>query len=166
MPTRGRSARKPQCKRRTLAHARTAALCRNSLSRERCSKQSWRFMSAHCPLRQTFNLRSDQTDLFFDKPSFRKRDYHSNYMLTFWTLIRSRIVACPVGKNADEHHPRRASSTKGTIKNRKGNFSLRRHLTLPTKQARGSLTNNGSRYRDFARNGHGSAESAIIPTLN
>jgi hypothetical protein len=132
MPIRG-SVRKPQCKRRTLAHARTAALCRNPLSRESCSKQSSRFMHAPLPVASDVQIRSGQIDLFFDKRSFRKRDYHSDHMLTFWTLIRSRIVACPVRKNADEHHPRAASGAKGTIKSGPGNFSLRCHSSLPTK---------------------------------
>jgi hypothetical protein len=96
-------------------------------------------MSVHYPMRQTFKALSGQSGLFFDKLFFRKRDYHSDHMLTFWTLIRSRIVACPARKNADEDHSGGASSTKGTIKNTQGNFSLCCHLGLPTKQGSGQL---------------------------
>jgi hypothetical protein len=82
---------------------------------------------------------------------FRKLDYLADLMLTSWTFIRSLIVTLPVGKNADEEHRRDASSTKGTITNRQGNFSLRCHLSPRTKHARGGLRH-GGRYRDFARN--------------
>jgi hypothetical protein len=88
----------------------------------------------------------------------RKLDCLDDLMLTSWTVhtFPDHNLACPEkcgrGPFADKDHSRGASSTKGTIKNRQGNFSLRCHLSLPTKHARGSSTDNGGRYRDFARN--------------
>src|SRR5262249_8206240 len=74
-------------------------------------------------------LKANGTILFF------LRRYRSVRGLLICSTAAKHNGTCHYHKG--QEHPRGASSTKG------GNFNLRCHLSLPTKQARGSLTDNG-----------------------
>src|SRR5436305_12145569 len=59
-----------------------------------------------------------------------------------------------------QEHPRGALSTKGTIKNRQGNFSLRCHLSLRTKT--GSGTRRGYRPCSAALSVNANISSSVV----
>src|SRR5262245_17949769 len=76
-------------------------------------------------------LKANGTILFF------LRRYRSARRLLICSTAAKHNRTCHYHKG--QEHPRCASSTKGTITNRQGNFSLRCHLSLPTTTGSGQL---------------------------